>query len=133
MFRPFIILSFSFLLLNCSCSGNESEEVVITPPSEDSTCPATTGLVPTGSYDVLIWADEFNEDGSPCSDNWTYNVGDNGWGNNEKQYYKFNDPDNVIIEDGLLKITARRENYRGAEFTSTRMLTQDKLVLFMEK
>lgn len=126
MFRPFLILFFSFLLLSCSSSDDDNGGEIIETPSEDSSCPAATGNTPTGNNDVLIWADEFNEDGSPCSSNWTYNVGDNGWGNNEKQYYKFNDPDNVIIEDGLLKITARRENYRGAEFTSTRMLTQDK-------
>ena len=45
-----------------------------------------------GNNDVLIWADEFNEAGSPCSNNWTYNqgTGNNGWGNNEKQYYNTN-------------------------------------------
>lgn len=126
MLRPLLILCFSILILNCSNSSDEGVDEEVTPPSENSSCPADTGNSPTGNNDVLIWADEFNEDGSPCSKNWTYNVGNNGWGNNEKQYYKFNDPDNVIVEDGLLKITAKRENYRGAEFTSTRMLTQDK-------
>lgn len=119
------LLFISLICLGSCSSSNEDkgEKVTIT---ESSTCPATTNNTPTGNFDVLIWADEFNEDGNPCTDNWNYDVGNSGWGNNELQYYTSNDPDNVIIEDGLLKITALRESYQGAQFTSTRMLTQGK-------
>ena len=32
----------------------------------------------------------------------------------------------MIVEDGLLKITAKKEDYEGAEYTSARLLTMDK-------
>lgn len=75
----------------------------------------------------LVWSDEFDVDGAPDSSKWGYNIGtgQNGWGNNESQYYT-NRPENAIVENGMLKITAKRENYLGSEFTSARMLTKDK-------
>ncbi len=78
-------------------------------------------------YDNLVWADEFNADGAPDASKWTYNIGrgDNGWGNGESQYYT-DRSDNVIVENGVLKITAKKENFGGAEYTSTRMKTEDK-------
>ena len=123
-----LILLFIIFCVSISCSDDDTEGGgIIDPPTETATCPGSTGETPTGNNDVLIWSDEFNEDGSPCSENWTYNEGNNnGWGNNEKQYYKRDDSDNVTIKDGVLKITAIKELYRGYEYTSTRMLTQDK-------
>jgi len=75
----------------------------------------------------LIWSDEFNYTGSPESTKWNYNIGrgDNGWGNGEAQYYTSR-LENVKVEDGYLTITAKKENYEGAEYTSTRLLTQGK-------
>lgn len=74
----------------------------------------------------LIWSDEFSTNGQPSLDNWTFEIGNNnGWGNNESQYYT-DRSDNVIIENGILKITAKREDYQGFEFTSARMLSKDK-------
>jgi len=35
----------------------------------------------------LLWADEFDQEGLPNPKNWSYDVGDHGWGNNELQYY----------------------------------------------
>ena len=79
----------------------------------------------TGTGLNLIWSDEFNYTGSPESSKWNYNIGAGGWGNNEAQYYtsRF---ENVKVENGYLTITAKKENYEGAEYTSTRMLTQGK-------
>src|SRR4028119_1823369 len=34
-----------------------------------------------------IWADEFDYTGLPDSKRWSYDVGGNGWGNNELQFY----------------------------------------------
>jgi beta-glucanase (GH16 family) len=75
----------------------------------------------------LVFSDEFNVDGSPDSTKWGYDIGrgDNGWGNGEEQYYT-NRTENVNVADGYLTITAKRENYEGAEFTSARMLTEGK-------
>lgn len=78
----------------------------------------------------LIWSDEFDVNGAPDSAKWTYNLGDGcpnlcGWGNNEAQYYT-NRVDNVLVENGVLKIIAKKENYQGSKYTSARMLTQGK-------
>ncbi len=77
-------------------------------------------------YNNLIWADEFN--GTVLADtNWSYNTGtgNNGWGNGESQFYT-DRPENVRVDDGTLKITARRENFSGSDFTSSRIVTENK-------
>jgi hypothetical protein len=75
----------------------------------------------------LIWQDEFNQDGAPNTSNWGYNtgVGDNGWGNNESQYYT-DRLDNAKVENGVLKLTAKKEDYQGSQYTSARLLTAGK-------
>ena len=64
----------------------------------------------------LTWSDEFNSpDGSvPDPKKWTYDIGvdDDGWGNNELEYYT-NSPRNVSIRDGKLVITAVKETFTG--------------------
>jgi beta-glucanase (GH16 family) len=89
-----------------------------------------TVYVAEDNFVNLIWSDEFDTDGSPDSDKWNYDIGDGcpnlcGWGNGEKQYYTSRS-DNVIVENGILKIKAKKESYEGSEYTSTRMLTQGK-------
>ena len=78
-------------------------------------------------YTNLVWEDDFDTDGSPNAENWGYDIGrgSNGWGNGELQYYT-DRLDNAKVEDGILKITAMKENYQGASYTSARMLTMDK-------
>ncbi|WNM18078.1 glycoside hydrolase family 16 protein [Flavobacterium capsici] len=75
----------------------------------------------------LVWSDEFNVNGSPDNTKWSYETGtgSGGWGNNELQYYT-NRPENVKVENGLLKITAIKENYSGSAYTSGRIVTKDK-------
>jgi len=78
----------------------------------------------------LVWSDEFNVDGAPDSSKWNFEIGNGcpdlcGWGNGESQYYT-DRSENVIVEGGLLKITAKKETYQGAAYTSTRMITKDK-------
>ena len=72
-------------------------------------------------YD-LLWSDEFNG-GSLNSENWTYEFGGNGWGNNELQYYT---DQNTLMRDGHLVIEARKESLGGRGYTSSRIITQDK-------
>lgn len=79
----------------------------------------------------LIWSDEFDIDGAPDPTKWTYDIGDGcsqglcGWGNSEFQYYT-DSPDNVIVENGLLRISAKRDlNWRyGREYTSARLVSR---------
>jgi beta-glucanase (GH16 family) len=51
--------------------------------------------------------------------NWTTGT---GWGNNELQFYT-NDEQNVRISDGRLIIEAHKKNYRGSNYTSSRIKT----------
>ncbi len=74
----------------------------------------------------LIFSDEFDVNGAPNSDKWDYNTGTgDGWGNNELQYYTKR-PENVIVENGILKIKAIKEEYMGSQYTSARILTRGK-------
>ena len=78
----------------------------------------------------LIWSDEFNTNGAPDVTKWGYDLGNGcptncGWGNGEKEFYT-NRTDNVKVENGVLKIIAKKENYQGSEYTSARLLTKGK-------
>ncbi len=75
----------------------------------------------------IVWSDEFNYTGTPDSTKWSYEVGtgNGGWGNNESQNYT-NRKDNAYVENGNLKITAKREAYAGSEFTSARLISKGK-------
>ncbi|MCR8667850.1 glycoside hydrolase family 16 protein [Aestuariibaculum sp. M13] len=88
-------------------------------------------MVYVASNDLqLVWSDEFNTNGVPDASKWGYDIGNGcpdicGWGNGEKQYYT-NRSDNVKVENGLLKIIAKKEDYQGSAYTSARLLTKDK-------
>ncbi len=78
----------------------------------------------------LVWSDEFSgPDGSaPDSSKWTYDIGGNGWGNHELEYYTSR-RQNVHLEHGMLAIRALRESYTGPggvhrDYTSARLKTQ---------
>ncbi|MFK7807230.1 MAG: family 16 glycosylhydrolase [Saprospiraceae bacterium] len=79
------------------------------------------------NFDTLTWSDEFEVDGAPNPEFWNYDLGtgDNGWGNNESQTYT-DSPENVIVEDGVLKITAIAEELNGSSYTSSRIQTYQK-------
>jgi len=78
-------------------------------------------------FTELVWQDEFDTDGSPDVENWNYDIGkgSNGWGNNESQYYT-DRAENVTVVDGVLKITAKKESFEGADYTSARLRTEGK-------
>ncbi len=79
-------------------------------------------------FTELVWQDEFDIQGAPNPDNWGYNIGtgENGWGNSELQYYT-DRSENVVIQNGILIISAIKEDYNGSSYTSARLLTKDKL------
>lgn len=73
----------------------------------------------------LVWHDEF--DGSEIDSNsWTHEIGGDGWGNGEAQYYS-DDPKNAYIEDGFLIIQALEENIHAKRFSSARLTTRGKV------
>ncbi len=74
---------------------------------------------------VLFWSEEFNTDGAPDPAKWGYDLGANGWGNAELEDYTSR-PENAIVQGGVLKINAIKENYNGSAYTSARLVTKDK-------
>ena len=74
----------------------------------------------------LVWADEFAREGAPDPAKWTCDVGGDGWGNREKQFYTDVRPENVRVENGRLIIEARKESFKGNDYTSARLVTKNK-------
>lgn len=82
----------------------------------------------TAPGQTLLWSDEFNGT-SLDTKTWNYETGNNnGWGNNEKEYYT-SDAANVSVQNGYLQISAlNSSNYNntGFNYTSARITTQNK-------
>jgi beta-glucanase (GH16 family) len=83
------------------------------------------GASPSGTY-RLVWSDEFDRDGAPDASRWRYDVGGQGWGNDELQFYTADRRENARIEAGHLVIDARREAWEGRAYTSARLVTKGK-------
>lgn len=83
-----------------------------------------TGL---GQNWTLVWSDEFTQaDGSaPDSTKWSHEVGGNGWGNSELEYYT-DGTTNCWTTNGMLVIEARQQNLGGRNYTSARLRTKGK-------
>lgn len=79
------------------------------------------------TFNNLVMADEFDTNGAPNSAIWSFDIGtgQNGWGNNELQYYT-DRTENVTVQNGVLIITAKEEQFNGAAYTSARLLTKGK-------
>ncbi len=75
----------------------------------------------------LVWSDEFNYKGLPDSSKWGYDIGGHGWGNSELQYYTNKDTSNVSVDNGVLKITARKQIRESNAYTSARLQTNGKV------
>lgn len=69
------------------------------------------------------WSDEFDGNGAPDANKWTYDLGGSGFGNSELEYYT-NTINNAEVKDGLLTITAKKEPYGGMAYTSSRMVSK---------
>ncbi|WP_447636646.1 family 16 glycosylhydrolase [Flavobacterium microcysteis] len=76
-------------------------------------------------YTNMVWNDEFEVDGAPDPTKWSYNLGAGGWGNSELQHYT-DRQDNAVVQGGVLKITAKAENFSGSNYTSARLVTENK-------
>lgn len=75
----------------------------------------------------LVWSDEFDYSGLPDSSKWAYDTASNeGWGNNELQYYTYRDTQNARVENGHLIIEARKENIDSFKYSSARLVTRAK-------
>jgi len=115
---------------------SDFNRVVIQINGENNTDPATAFLddinfVSVASndpiYDRLVWADEFDTDGAVDSEKWHHQTrlpNGTSWYNGEIQHYT-DRIENSYVEDGILHITAIRENYTDQgetkSFTSARL------------
>ena len=77
---------------------------------------------------TVIWEDNF--DGNSLDETkWNYQNGDGcaegicGWGNGELQTYK---SENIVVSNGTLKITAKKERNRGSQYSSGRINSRNK-------
>ncbi|NER10648.1 glycoside hydrolase family 16 protein [Muriicola jejuensis] len=101
------LLFSALFLFNTGCAVDDTQTVV--------------------NFTQLTMQDEFDLDGAPNSALWGYDIGTgtDGWGNQELQYYT-DRPENVTVNNGVLIITARREDFQGSAYTSARLITRGK-------
>jgi beta-glucanase (GH16 family) len=101
------ILSLALVIALFSCSESEKQTV-------------------TTKFN-LVFEDEFEVNGSPDPANWSFDIGrgplNDGWGNNELQFYK---SENTIVQNGYLIITAKSEAFGGVNYTSSRLKSRNK-------
>lgn len=77
-------------------------------------------------FTELTLSEEFDTDGTPDASTWRFDIGtgENGWGNQELQYYT-DRSENAVVQNGVLLITARKESFEGSQYTSARLVTKD--------
>ncbi|HKY52664.1 MAG TPA: glycoside hydrolase family 16 protein [Anaerolineales bacterium] len=113
-----IILGINFILGACVMTTPEP-----TPTSVPTPVPTPTAIWERAGWSI-VWHDEFD---GPALDlkNWTFDIGGNGWGNQEWEAYT-DRPENVRIENGMLVIEAREEPelIDGRNYSSARIKTQ---------
>jgi beta-glucanase (GH16 family) len=79
---------------------------------------------PPASKWRLVWSDEFDYTGLPDSSKWSYDVGGDGWGNRELEYYTRADTSNAVVRNGHLYITVRKMQQGHNAYTSARLVTK---------
>jgi beta-glucanase (GH16 family) len=102
---------------NCAPGFEEQDGECV----EIEVCYAPQDYPETLTYE-LVWSDEF--DGTELdTTKWRYEINALGGGNNELQYYT---DQNTSVADGILTITARKEEYLGRDYTSSRITTENQ-------
>jgi len=108
-------------------AGNYNVQLIVTLNNQDYTASKSINIAQNdpGFDPNLIWAEEFDYTGLPDPTWWNMETGGGGWGNNELQYYT-NTASNAYVNNGVLTITARKEQVGGRNYTSARITTQNK-------
>lgn len=102
-------------------------QAIITIEDED-----TSVIIDGSGYDAptiyqgyeRIWEDEFSASEIDQSV-WGYDIGGNGWGNQELQFYT-DRATNSFQDQGYLFIEAKEEKFGENDYTSARLLSQNK-------
>jgi beta-glucanase (GH16 family) len=102
----YLLMILTFTLSIYGCKKNSTEPEITPQPKTDW---------------KLVWSDEFNYKGLPDPTKWSYEVGGSGWGNNELEYYTSGRLENARVEDSVLVIEARKENWGNNKYTSSRL------------
>lgn len=118
---------FLLLLLNPVNATLARARATVTLQNDDAenpfNIPATGYSTPeTYAGKTLVWRDEFSGTSLNLND-WTFELGAGGWGNNELQYYR---PENTFFSGGNLIIEAKKESFGGSAYTSSRLITKGK-------
>ena len=110
--------------------GCSSDDDCCSDTDTNATPPPQAEELTAADREGLVWNDEFDQSTLDTS-KWNFQTGDGtaegipGWGNGEEQTYT-NRTQNLQLENGFLKITARKESLQGKSYTSARINTQDK-------
>ncbi len=106
-------------------SGTNDHTVYVSAYNGDKFISGST-IVTVYVIPKAVFFDEFNVDGAPDTSKWGYDLGNNnGWGNNEAQYYT-NRTQNAVVSNGTLKIKLIKEPFQGYNYTSARLLSKGK-------
>jgi len=70
----------------------------------------------------LVFSDDFSINGKPDSTKWNQDIKDCGVTNEELQYYTDKEK-NAYIKDGVLYLTAFKENHKDCKYTSAKVTT----------
>ncbi len=104
--------------------GSKTLEVPVKQGFSEDDLPPDPGEIVVPEGYSLNWHEEFEDDGVPSLDDWWYETGGGGWGNNEDQVYvagSQNGEKLAFISDGSLKIQAKKI---GGTVYSIRMNTK---------
>ena len=116
----YVFLSIAFILGACAALAPDP-----TPTPVPSPIPSPTPEWERSGWNI-VWHDEFEGTTLNLND-WTFDIGGGGWGNQEWEAYTSR-PENVRVDDGMLVIEARKEEelIRGREYSSARIKTQGR-------
>jgi beta-glucanase (GH16 family) len=110
------MLILSWLSLSSCNDESDSSYIIIPGPPQDKGWQFET---------EPFWYDEFDYSGLPDPTKWGYDLGAGGWGNNELQFYT-DSLRNASVANGVLTITAIREDHLGSQYTSARLVSRKK-------
>ncbi len=85
---------------------------------------AGAAIAPEHTDWKLVWEDDFSKDnGQIDPKKWSHVVGGGGFGNHESEFYT-DDPKNSQIQNGVLVMTALREDKGTEKYTSAKLWTK---------
>jgi beta-glucanase (GH16 family) len=125
--RFLLAIPFTTLCIACSSSGGDAIAQDDTPPTPENQVLPDVFAPDYWDNAELVWKDDFDGD-ALSTDNWSFETGANGWGNNEWQDYVAND--NVEVSNGTLKITAKKvgSGQKTGDYTSARLNSKNSFM-----